>query len=321
MGARKTTRNRRLRNRNILDVKLRLRGQRLARVRMVLLAMLVALGTVVGLFLVWRGGEWALRELVFENQTFAVRSVLIEGEGVIPRAEILRWSGLREGENLLGMDLARVKRDLELVPLIRSAAVERVPPNTLRIRVTEREPLARVLAPQVAEMGEEARIVSYFLDRDGFLFGWNNLESWGHSLASTGGRLPIVRGIPGRELRPGRGIGLASVKAALDWTTGFRASPMAGLVDVRSIDVSIPEVLLVQTSEGSLITFSHGRMEQQFRRWWHVHELGRKQGRVIQSLDLSITNNSPVTFLDAVGPAERPTAAPGVPALQKKRHV
>jgi len=36
---------------------------------------------------------------------------------------------------------------------------------------------------------------------------------------------------------------------------------------------------------------------------------------------LSITNNSPVTFLDAVGPAERPTAAPGVPALQKKRHV
>jgi hypothetical protein len=288
---------------------------------MVFLAMVVALGTVVGLFLVWRGGEWALRELVFENQTFAVRSVQIEGEGVIPRAEILRWSGLREGENLLGLDLARVKRDLELVPLIRSAAVERVPPNTLRIRVTEREPLARVLAPQAAGIGEEARIVSYFLDCDGFLFGWNNAESWGHSLASAGGRLPIMRGIPGRELRPGRGIALASVKSALDWTAGFKASPMAGLVDIRSIDVSIPEVLQVQTSEGSLITFSHGRTEPQFRRWWHVHELGRRQGKIIRSLDLSITNNSPVTFLDAIGPVERPTSTPGVPALQKKRHV
>jgi cell division septal protein FtsQ len=68
----------------------------------------------------------------------------------------MRWSGVREGENLLGLDLARVKRDLELVPLIRSAAVERVPPNTLRIRVSEREPLARVLAPQAASSGRRS---------------------------------------------------------------------------------------------------------------------------------------------------------------------
>lgn len=321
MVSRKATRNRRLKHRNILDVKLRLRGQRLARVRMVVMAMVVALGTVIGLFLIWRGGEWALRELVFENHSFAVRDVQIEAEGVIPRAEILRWSGVREGQNLLGLDLGRVKRDLELVPLIRSAAVERVPPNTLRIRITEREPVARVLAPQAAVPGEDPRIVSYFLDRDGFLFGWESTEAWGHSFAAAGTRLPIVRGIPGRELRPGRDIELASVRSALGWAAGFKGSPMAGLVDVRSIDVSIPEVLQVQTSEGSLITFSHGRTDQQFRRWWHVHELGRKQGKIIQSLDLSITNNSPVTFLDAVGPLERPAVAPWVPAPQKKRHV
>jgi hypothetical protein len=293
----------------------------MARVRMVFLAMVVALGTLVGLFLVWRGGEWALRELVFENQSFAVRRVQIEGEMMIPQAEILRWSGVRKGDNLLGLDLARVKRDLELVPLIRSAAVERMPPNTLRIRVMVREPLARVLAPPAVGAGEEARIGSYFLDRDGFLFGWTSTEPWGYSFASAGRRLPIVRGIPGQELRPGRGIGLVGVKSALEWADGFKASPMAGLVDVRSIDISIPEALLVQTGEGSLITFGYGRTEQQFRRWWHVHELGRKQGKIIQSLDLSTTNNSPVTFLDAVGPAESPTGAPGVPTVPKKRHV
>ncbi len=321
MGIRKATRNRRLRKRNVLHVKLRLRGQRRARLRMVFLATVVALGTVVGLLVIWRGGEWVLRELVFENRAFAVRTVEIEGEGAIPRAEILRWSGVHAGENLLGLDLARVKRNLELVPLIRTAAVERIPPNTLRIRVSEREPLARVLAPQAGGIGEDTRIVSYFLDRDGFLFGWNSGEAWGYSLASAGLRLPIVRGIPGRELRPGREITLAPVMSALDWVARFKGSPMAGLVDIRSIDVSIPEVLQVQTSQGSLITFGHGRAEQQFRRWWHVHELGRKQGKIIQSLDLSITNNSPVTFLDAVGPGESPAWSPWVPALQNKRHV
>lgn len=293
----------------------------MARVRLVFWALLVAVSTVAGLFLVWRGGEWALRELVFENHSFAVRAIHIEGEHFIPRGEILRWSGVREGENLLGLDLSRVKRDLELVPLIRSAAVERVPPNTLRIRVSEREPVARVLVPQAASSGEDVRIVSCYLDRTGYLYGWNSLESWARTLASTGMRLPLIRGIPGQELRAGREVDLESVRSALGWLSGFKTSPMAGVVDVRSVDVSQPGVLQVQTSEGSLITFSHGRTEQQFRRWWHVHELGRKQGKVIQSLDLSITNNSPVTFLDAVGPVESSTATPVVPAPQKKRHV
>ncbi len=321
MGTRKATRNRRLKNRNVLQVKLRTRGQRLARVRLVFWALLVALGTVLGLFLVWRGGEWALREMVFENHSFALQKVQVEGGEFVPPSEIMRWSGVREGMNLLGLDLARVKRDLELVPLIRSAAVERVPPNTLRIRVSEREPLARVLAPQAASSGEEVRIVSYYLDRDGYLFGWNSSESWGHSFAALGMRLPMVRGIPGQELRPGREIKSKPVQSALQWAAEFKRSPMAGLVDVRSIDVSLPQVLQVQTSAGSLITFGHGRTEQQFRRWWHVHELGRKQGKIVQSLDLSITNNTPVTFLDAVEPVESSTAAPVVPAPQKKRHV
>jgi hypothetical protein len=169
-------------------------------------------------------------------------------------------------------------------------------------------------------VGEEGRIVSYFLDRDGFLFGWNGTEAWGSYVASAGMRLPLIRGIPGPELRPGRTIPLAPVKSALEWAAGFKASAMAGLVDVRNIDISLPDVLQVQTSEGSLITFSQGRTEQQLRRWWHVHELGRKQGKIIQSLDLSITNNSPVTFLDALGPGESPVL-PEVPAPQKKRHV
>jgi hypothetical protein len=316
----RATRNRRFRKRSILDVKLRTRGQRLARVRLGILALVVAVGTVAGLFLFWRGGEWALQQLVFENRSFAVRNVQIESEGLIPRVEILRWSGVREGANLLGLDLARVKRDLELVPFIRSAAVERVPPSTLRIRVTEREPLARVLAPETAGVSEETRIVSYFLDPEGFLFGWKGTEAWGSYMASAGMRLPVIRGIPGPELRPGRVIGLTSVKFALEWAAGFKESAMAGLVDVRNIDISLREVLRVQTSEGSLITFSHGRTEEQLRRWWHVHELGRKQGKIIQSLDLSITNNSPVTFLDALGPGESP-ATPRVAVPEKKRHV
>ena len=85
MGTRIATRNRRLKNRNVLQVKLRTRSQRLARVRLVFWAFLVALGTILGLFLVWRGGEWALREMVFENHSFALQKIQIEGGEFVPR--------------------------------------------------------------------------------------------------------------------------------------------------------------------------------------------------------------------------------------------
>jgi hypothetical protein len=120
---------------------------------------------------------------------------------------------------------------------------------------------------------------------------------------------------------PGREVEVPSVRFALEWAAEFKSSPMAGLVDVRSIDISLSDVLQVQTSAGSLITFGHGRTQEQFRKWWHVHEWGRKRGKIIRSFDLSITNNPPVTFLDARGPVESSTAAPVVPAPRKKRHV
>ena len=42
---------------------------------------------------------------------------------------------IKPGDNLLALDLAKVKRDLEMTPLIESASVERVFPHGLRILV------------------------------------------------------------------------------------------------------------------------------------------------------------------------------------------
>jgi hypothetical protein len=102
MGTRKATRNRRFKNRNVLQVKLRTQGQRLARVRLVFWALLVALGTVLGLFLVWRGGEWALREMVFENHSFALRKVQIEGVEFVPRPRSCGGAACARGRICLG---------------------------------------------------------------------------------------------------------------------------------------------------------------------------------------------------------------------------
>lgn len=73
----------------------------------------------------------------------AVERVEVSGAELLAPHEVLRASGIREGDNLL--DEREVwEAALEAHPVIRSATVERRPPNTLRIRILEKQPVALV---------------------------------------------------------------------------------------------------------------------------------------------------------------------------------
>jgi hypothetical protein len=72
----------------------------------------------------------------------------VQTDGVIAPEQLRRWTGVKPGANLIALDLAAVKRNLELVSVIDSVSVERVLPRTLKIRVTERDPVAQVNVPR-----------------------------------------------------------------------------------------------------------------------------------------------------------------------------
>ena len=108
------------------------------------------------------------------------------------------------------------------------------------------------------------------------------------------------------------------VSAALRLIAAFENSPMAGLVDLKSVDVSGTEVLSVLTGQGSQITFALDRIEDQLRYWRLVYDYGKKIGKVIRTLDLSVTNNAPVLWLEARAP---PSPAPEPLKPIKKKHV
>ena len=149
MWFKRKPKNRRLGREQVLDVKLRSSQVRAARTRMAARRpgrRLCAPSSAC----ICSGarGEWALNRLVYENKAFAIQEIDVQTDGVISVDQLRRWAGVKPGENLLALDLARVKRDLELVPLVQSVSVERILPRTLRIRVTEREPIAQVNVPR-----------------------------------------------------------------------------------------------------------------------------------------------------------------------------
>ena len=132
--------------------------------------------------------------------------------------------------------------------------------------------------------------------------------------------MPVLTGVNTAELRPGRAINSPKVTAALRLIAGFERSPMAGLVDLKSVDVSGTDVLQLNTGQGSRITFAMDRLEEQLRDWRRVHDYGRKTGKAIRTLDLSVTNNAPVLWLEA---SAVPSSAPGLnkPSIHRKKHV
>src|SRR6266536_245436 len=158
--------NRRLERGNVLDVKLRTKEVRRARLRLASAAAGLLLATVTGLYLLWRAGDWALDRFVFENDAFAIRELDIQTDGSIPLEQLRKWAGVKPGDNLLALDLNRVKNDLELCPLIQSVAVERAFPRSLKISVVEREPIAQVKMLQF-QPGVGIGLVSYYLDESG----------------------------------------------------------------------------------------------------------------------------------------------------------
>ncbi len=303
----------------LLDVKLRADQVRATRMRWGAIALSVSFGTIFGLYLIWRTGEWAMNHFLYENKDFAVQQIDVQTDGVVAVDQLRRWADVKPGDNLLALDLSIVKRNLELIPLIKSAAVERVLPRTLRIRVTEREPLAQAYAPQPRTDGRGYDMVVYQVDEEGAVMAPLSLRQRATPLAQAGEQLPTLAGIDPINLAPGKKLDSPQVLAALALIAAFEHSPMVGLADLRRIDVSSPGVLVATTGQGSEVTFALDDFDKQLRRWRAFYDKCLAQNVGIGALDLAVPSNIPARLIDAR--AVVPIVPKAKPATNRKRNV
>jgi cell division protein FtsQ len=318
MWFRRKQKNRRLSRGHVLDVKLRSEQVRATHIRLVIAAIGVPAVTVFGLYLLWRTGEWALDKFVYENAEFAVQRVDVQTDGVITPDQLRSWSGVKPGANLIALDLASVKRNLEFWPVIDSVSVERVLPRTLKIRVTERKPIAQVNMPRpdgangvvifVFQL-DVAGVVMLPLDPRMSVVPLSQLKDGG---------LPVITGLNVSQLQPGHRVELPQAQAALQLISAFGHSPMAGLADLRRLDVSEPGIVIVTTGQGGEITFGLKDVEQQLRRWRASYDQARRMHKMITSVDLAVSNNIPAHVIEVnAAPVVAPKNSTTAPTRRK----
>lgn len=316
MFSRRKYRNRRHWRGHVLDVKLstnQRREHRSRRLMWLFVCSAIFFGVVYG---GWRGIGALIERYVYNNEAFAITRLDIETDGVIAAEQLRSWAGVRPKANLMRLDLARVKRDLEMAPAIESVAVERALPGTLRIHVTEREPIAQVML--VRQDGSPGG--RYTLDAQGYFMFPIEPTQRATPPAQTNDFLPELIGLQAQDIRPGRTTEAPQVHAALALVRAFNRSPMLGLVDIKHIDVRQAGVLVLTTRQGNETTFSLGDFDAPLRRWRTVHDHASRFGRHITSLDLAVGNNCPMQWVDASGVSPAPPR-PLKPSAYRKKHV
>jgi hypothetical protein len=303
-----------------LEVRSRSKSIQALRLRMAASALAISAGVVLVLFICWKGGEFLLDRYVYTNPALGIRRVSISTDGIIPVPRIRAWAGVREGQNLLSLDLARIKRDLELVPLIESASVDRILPSELIIRVREREPIARVnvFAPSgVTGLLERSSI---FLDEHGMVIPAMMRELNSKAFDEATRHLPLMTGAGAAAFRPGQITSAPQILGALKWIRAFKDSSMAGEVNISSLDVSSVTSLLVVTEQSNEISFAYEDFDRQITRWQRIHQFGRRNDQVLASLDLVVTNFVPAVWAQLTNTAPVSVRAPE-PSPYRRKNV
>jgi len=122
-------------------------------------------------------------------------------------------------------------------------------------------------------------------------------------------------------LQPGRRVELPQVQLALQLIVAFDRSPMAGLVDLRRVDVSAPGVLVATTGQGGEITFGLDNLDQQLHRWRQIYDYAISRKSNIASVNLAVANNIPLHLVVASAAPEVMTPKALKPLKNRRKNV
>ncbi len=274
--------------------------------RLVVGAVRATFGAVVIAAVAW--GAWETAQVLRQNpsalpsaaRSNRIRSLVLVTDGVLDKGWLVRTLALPADATLMGLDLMRLKSRVLADPQVGSASLIRNFPDTLTVRLSERSPVARVMA----DSGGGATGV-LLVSRDGAAFAGTGFDPaivpslpWldGVALARRGGVLAPIEGMGAvADL-------LASAK--LEAENLYRTWEVVSLARLAS-DGEIE----VRTRQGTRIVFSaHEDYLRQIAKLDRVTADSTDPTRPLREVNLALGPQVPVSYGTAA-----PALAEGAP--------
>src|SRR5213082_3472582 len=301
------------RQQHLLDVRVRSHKATQHRNRRILvllskivLVLVLVVGVVVGI-------RYGAKRFFFENPDYQLSQIEIQTDGTLQRDQILKAADLREGGNIFGVNLARVRDQLQQLPQIDEVQVIRKLPGEIDIRIVERKPIAWITSDkQISD--PFASDVAFLVDARGVLMKEKKLlpEYLG---------LPLITGCTSESLEPGKIVESFEAKAALELLRQSTASFMQTRFQVREIDTSKGYCLVVTDKNHTRVTVGFDQLEKQIQRLEQFLVYADDSRHEIETVNLLVQRNIPVTFMkpaaevinDTIDPEETPRIMKAIP--------
>ena len=313
------SRNRRVSNvrqrrqQHLLDVKVRSRGAAQHRARRVLavLSRVILLAALCAA--IYAGTREAARRLFFENPDYQLTTIELQTDGTLQREQILNAADLREGQNILRVNLARVHDLIQQLPQTDEVQVVRKLPSEIDIRVVERKPIAWITS--------EKEISDPFASESAFLVDARGVLMKEKKLLPEYLGLPVILGCSSESLEVGKVVESSGAKTALELLRLSAGSFLQMRFQIREIDVSESYRLRVTDKNHSRVTFSYNDLETQLRRLEQFLVYCDDSKQELATLNLLVQRNIPVTFAprpvavinDTIEPAVEPRVMKAIP--------
>ena len=318
-STRKRPRNQRVSNprqrkqQHLLDVKVRARKATQYRNRRVLVFISkigLAAAICAGIYF---GARVGMRRFFFENPDYRLTMIDMQTDGTLQRDQVLKIAGLREGENIFQVNLAHVHRVLQQLPQVDEVEVLRKLPGEIDIRILERKP--------IAWMTSEKQIADPFQSNIAFLIDARGVLMKEKKLLPEYLGLPLITGCTSESLESGKIVESVEAKAALELLRLSAGSFMQTRFQIREIDVSKGYCLVVTDKNHTRITVGFDHLEKQIQRLEQFLVYADDSRREIETVNLLVQRNIPVTFMkpaaevinDTIDPDETPRIMKAIP--------
>jgi cell division protein FtsQ len=254
-----------------------------------------------------------MRRFFFENPDYRLVMIDVQTDGSLLRDQVLKTADLHEGENIFRVNLAQVHRVLQQLPQVDEVEVVRKLPGEIDIRIVERKPIAWITSEKEISDPFQSE-VAFLIDARGVLMKERKLlpEYLG---------LPLITGCTSESLEPGKIVQSVEAKAALELLRLSAASFMQTRFQVREIDLSKGYCLVVTDKNHTRVTVGFDQLEKQIQRLEQFLVYADDSRRDIETVNLMVQRNIPVTFMkppaevinDTIDPEETPRIMKAIP--------
>lgn len=289
------------RQQHLLDVKVRSRKavqQRNRLLARVFFTLVLCGGLGAGGYL---GARRLLERFLWENNDYRIASVEVLTDGSLTREEILAVAEIREGENIFSVKLSEARERLEGLAQVEQAELQRDLPNRVRVKVLERRPVAWLASSDAKDPSLQPG--SYLVDARGIVFRQDGaMHEFLH--------LPVIYGVDTSLLDPGKATGDPDIQSALEL---LRMHGEDTRFQIRTIDLSKGYCMVATDRNHARITFGLERIEFQLNRLSKILDYVESNRQELQTVNLMVERNVPVTFMPPPDPA---SAAEGAAAQE-----